>query len=122
NSVSPAAADPADWSADLTREEVRKKIYYERLFELAGETTMYMDVRRRGTEFMKEIAELNNKHHITVAFATSDTVGVHKFRDRIFNNGIVDADFLKKNLILPIPQEEMNTNEMITVKDQNFGY
>lgn len=122
NSVSPAAADPADWSANLTREEVRKKIYYERLFELAGETTMYMDVRRRGTEFMKEITELNNKHHITVAFATSDTVGVHKFKDRIFNNGIITDDFLKKNLILPIPQEEMNTNEMITVKDQNFGY
>lgn len=122
NSVTPAAADPADWSLSLSQEDVRKKIYYERLFELAGETTMYMDVRRRGTEYMNEIVEINNKHHITYSLATTDSVGVHRFKDRIFNEGIINADFLNKNLLLPIPQEEMNKNELITVKDQNFGY
>lgn len=122
NSVSPAAADPADWSASLSQDEVRRKIYYERLFEMAGETTMYLDVRRRGADLMKEIVEMNNRHHITYALATSDTVGVHKFRDRIFNDGNITADFLKKNQLLPIPQEEMNTNDQISVKDQNFGY
>ncbi|MGL4292340.1 MAG: RagB/SusD family nutrient uptake outer membrane protein [Bacteroidales bacterium] len=122
NSVTPAAADPADWDMGLSQDQVRTKIYYERLFELAGEPTMYMDVRRRGGDYIKSIAELNNRHHITYSLATSDTVGIHKFRDRIFNNGNISADFLKKNLVLPIPQEEINTNELISVKDQNFGY
>ena len=121
-SFSPATVDPKDWPVTLTQEEVRKKIFEERLFELAGETTMYMDARRRGTEYLNTIVERHNKHHITYSLATSDTVGVHRFKDRIYNNGNITSDFLKKNLLLPIPQEEMNTNEAISAKDQNFGY
>ena len=122
NSAQPASEYPKDLSTSLTKEEAREAIFFERLFELAGETTLYEDTRRRGEKFLAKIVELNNNHHITYALATSDTVGVHRFRDRIFNNGNITNDFLKKNQLLPIPQEEMNTNEMIGVADQNFGY
>ena len=49
-------------------------------------------------------------------------MGGHKFKERLFNNGNLTEDFLKKNLRLPIPQEELNTNEAISASDQNYGY
>lgn len=36
--------------------------------------------------------------------------------------GALTQDFLKKNLLLPIPLSEINYNEGITVDDNNFGY
>ena len=117
------AQTPAAIGSNLTQEEMRRKIFYERLFELAGEVTMYSDVRHRGTEFLKEIVERHNNHHVTRAFATNKEVtGTHNFLDRLYNDGVTTDDFLKKNLLLPIPQEELNTNDKISAKDQNFGY
>lgn len=116
------ATYPKDWEADLTREQVRDKIFWERLVELAGEPTMYCDVRRRGTAYLKKVLELQNNHHITVAIVRNTELGQHRFKERLFNNGDLSENFLRKNLRLPIPQEELNTNEAISAGDQNYGY
>lgn len=113
---------PKDWTADLTKEQVRDKIFWERLVELAGEPTMYCDVRRRGTDYQKKVLELQNNHHITVAIVRNTELGQHRFKERLFNNGDLSENFLRKNLRLPIPQEELNTNEAVSASDQNYGY
>ena len=116
------AVYPKDWERNLTQDEVRNKIFWERLVELAGEQTMYCDVCRRGTEYLKKVLEIQNNHHITRAIVENAELGGHKFKERLFNNGNLTEDFLKKNLRLPIPQEELNTNEAISASDQNYGY
>ena len=35
------ASQPADWKSGLSKEQVREKIYFERIFEGAGEPEMY---------------------------------------------------------------------------------
>ena len=111
-----------DWETNLTKDQVRDKIFWERLVELAGEQTMYCDVRRRGTEYLKKVLEIQNNHHITRAIVENKELGEHRFKERLFNNGDLTENFLKKNLRLPIPQEELNTNESISASDQNYGY
>lgn len=121
-SGTPNAVYPKDWETNLTKDQVRDKIFWERLVELAGEQTMYCDVRRRGTEYLKKVLEIQNNHHITRAIVENKELGEHRFKERLFNNGDLTENFLKKNLRLPIPQEELNTNESISAGDQNYGY
>lgn len=116
------AVYPKDWETNLTKDQVRDKIFWERLVELAGEQTMYCDVRRLGTEYLKKVLEIQNNHHITRAIVENKELGEHRFKERLFNNGDLTENFLKKNLRLPIPQEELNTNESISASDQNYGY
>lgn len=107
--------------AVLPQEDMRLRVFNERLFELAGEYEMYVDVRRRGTAFFKLVIDRNNNHNMTKAFVANAIAAnsVTAFRDRMLPN---TEDQLKKNLLLPIPQSEMNSNESITSSDQNFGY
>lgn len=49
------ASQPADWRSGLSKEQVREKIYFERIFEGAGEPEMYQKMRLRGTEFLKKL-------------------------------------------------------------------
>ena len=122
NSASPASVYPQDVTVALSQSELRDKIFNERLFELAGEPDMFFDTRRRGIDYFSQVLQRNNNHHITYAFATNPNIGHHNFMDRLFNGGNLTNDFLKKNLLLPIPQSELNTNNKITKADQNFGY
>ena len=46
--------------------------------------------------------------------------GIVKWTDRLYNEGNLTEDFLKKNLLLPIPDTERDANPGIT--DNNFGY
>ena len=121
-SGTPNAVYPKDWETNLTKDQVRDKIFWERLVELAGEQTMYCDARRRGTEYLKKVLEIQNNHHITRAIVENKELGEHRFKERLFNNGDLTENFLKKNVRLPIPQEELNTNESISAGDQNYGY
>ena len=121
-SGTPNAVYPKDWETNLTKDQVRDKIFWERLVELAGEQTMYCDARRRGTEYLKKVLEIQNNHHITRAIVENKELGEHRFKERLFNNGDLTENFLKKNLRLPIPQEELNTNESISAGEQNYGY
>lgn len=112
---------PKDWSATSTQAELRSKIYYERLFELAGECELYIDVRRRGVNYLKLIVDRHNNHEITKAFVANaiSVSNITNFRDRLLPT---TADLLKKNLLFPIPQSEFNSNTSFKPSDQNFGY
>ena len=43
--------------------------------------------------------------------------------ERIFNDGnLNDENFLKKNLLLPVPKDEIDTNSALDYSDNNYGY
>ena len=46
--------EPKAWSKQLTKEEVSEKIYFEFLFELDGEPSMYELLRVKGTVIFEE--------------------------------------------------------------------
>lgn len=121
NAANTVAVYPKSLAADLPQATMRLLIFNERLFELAGEYEMYTDVRRRGVDFFKLVVDRHNNHNITKAFVAAATASNNTtaFRDRLYPN---TADQLRKNLLLPIPQSEMNTNEGITADQQNYGY
>lgn len=109
----------------LSKEAMRDKIFFERMFELAGEPNLFEDVRRRGTEYLRKVVDLhNNSKSIQYRYNIEVTNNIlsGNFRDYIIDNGTVSEDFLKRNLLLPIPLNEINTNDKIEPADQNFGY
>lgn len=118
-----ASAQPANWNSELTKEEIREKIFFERLFEGIGEPELYQKIRLRGTEFMKKVFEINNSHGIIRESIAQNPERKGNWGERIYNGGnLNDADFLKKNLLLPIPKEEIDKNGAIDFTDNNFGY
>ena len=117
------AVQPAKWSTDLSKEQVREKIFFERIFEGIGEPEMYQKMRLRGTEMLKKVLELNNNHGIILESVAKNPSRNGNWGERIFNKAnLNDADFLKKNLLLPIPKDEIDTNSSIDFTDNNFGY
>lgn len=119
------ASQPADWPKSLTKEQVTEKLYFERLFELMGEPSIYDMVRIRGTVYLEKLLLKNNNHAITVATDANYATNVNNFADRLFDQGQKDAlsaDFLQKNLLLPIPSSEIDANQAISNSDNNFGY
>lgn len=120
-SGSKGATYPQNIASSVSQTTLRDRIYYERIFELVGEPEMYMDIRRRGADYLKKIADLHNNHTITKTFVERAEAKQNRtnFRDRLLPS---TGDDMKKNLLLPIPQAEMNSNEHVTTADQNFGY
>lgn len=116
------ASQPADWPAGLKQDQVREKLYFERVFEFIGEPNMYDMTRLKGTAYLKELLELHNDHHITKVSAERYAVSKNVWLDRIYNDGNLTEDFLKKNLLMPIPQSEIDANSSISNQDNNFGY
>ena len=117
------SAQPAAWNVGLNKEQVREKIYFERLLEGAGEPEMYQKMRLRGTEFLKKAFEVNNAHGIIQKSVANNPKHNGNWGERLFNNGNVnDENFLKKNLLLPIPKEEIDTNSALEYSDNNYGY
>lgn len=109
----------------LSKDAMRDKIFFERMFEMAGEVNMFEDIRRRGTTYLKKVIDLHNNnkdvlYRYNLEVANGVTSG--QFRDYILDNGTATEDFLKKNLLLPIPLNEINSNNKIEITDQNFGY
>lgn len=124
-SGSQPSAQPADWSKSLSQDEVREKLYFERIFEFAGEPNMYDMVRLKGVDLLKKALEIHNNHEITRASVEEYKKTNNNKLDRLYNeaeNGQLTPDFLKKNLLLPIPLKEINYNEAISVNDNNYGY
>lgn len=116
---------PKAVSAGISQNQLREMIFNERLFELAGEFDMFMDVRRRGVEFFKKVIDRHDNHHITKAQVLFNKSAGNNlsFMDYLILDGINDVnDFLKKNLLLPIPRNEISNNEGISDTDQNYGY
>ena len=60
--------EPKAWSKQLTKEEVSEKIYFEFLFELDGEPSMYELLRVKGTEYLKKALQYHNNHELTKSF------------------------------------------------------
>lgn len=119
-----STTSPADISAALGQDGLREFIFFERMIELAGEPVLFEDIRRRGTSFLKKVMEIHNNSHIVnyrYKIETDNKVG-NAFREYMINGKNLTDNFLKKNLMLPIPASEINYNENITQADQNFGY
>lgn len=120
-----AAAQPADWSTSLSKDEVTEKLYFERIFELMGEPCLYDMVRIRGEKYLEKLLLKANNHDLTVGGNKSYDETSDRFCDRVYDAGQKDAlgaDFLKKNLLLPIPSSEIDANSALTPADNNFGY
>lgn len=95
---------PEDWSG-MTQEQFRDRIMQERKFELLAEGHDWFDTRRRGyTYFLNEIIE---KHNNAENFDSK--------KDYIYPVSI-------KNMLLPIPLDEISGNQEISQADQNPGY
>ena len=113
NTYSPAAEQPADWSG-MTKAEFRKRIMYERLYEMLGEQTEYFDLRRRGPQFLLDFWIAHNAHPTNTTNPSSA-----KYKDDWFD---CTMDMAKRALLLPFPTLEINSNNAITDNDQNPGY
>ena len=117
-----ASAQRADWPSSLTKEQVTEKLYFERIIELCGEPNIYDMVRIRGTEYFKRFLELNTTHELTIKGEQNYAASTNNFCDRLLNGGNLTDDFLRKNLLLPIPTSEIDANPGLSNSDNNFGY
>lgn len=122
NSGATASAQPADWPSSLSKDQVTEKLYFERIIELCGEPDIYDMVRIRGTEYFKKFLELNTTHEFTIRGEQNYATNVNNFADRLLNGGNLTDDFLRKNLLLPIPTSEIDANPGLSNADNNFGY
>lgn len=114
---------PAAWAANLSKDQVTEKIYFELLFELAGEPDVFDMSRSHGTELFKKFLTYNNTHQLTVLADSKYAANPNNFLDYLYGeNGNLTEDFLKKNLHMPIPQGEIDANPGLSNDDQNFGY
>lgn len=117
------STQPAKWKNDLTKEQVREKIYFERLIEGLGEPETYQKMRLRGSELFKKVLEMNNNHGIIKESVARNPNRNGQWGERIFNGGnLNDVDFFRKNMLLPIPKDEIDNNGAIDFTDNNFGY
>lgn len=112
--------EPKAWSTNLTQDQVREKIFFERLFELNGEPVSYEMARIRGIELFKKALLYHNNHELTQASDRYYQESSQRWADRLYNDGKLTDDYLKMNLLLPIPESEMDANPGIV--DNNFGY
>jgi len=118
-----STGQPAAWSTGLSQDDLREKLYFERLFELAGEPDSYDMSRSQGTKYLKKLLELNNRHQLTQLTASKYAANPNKFVDYLYgDNGVLTDDFLSRNIFMPIPQDEIDTNPGLTNDDQNPGY
>lgn len=105
---------PAQVDASVSKEELREMIFRERLKEFTGECDEWYTVRRRGETYLKKIMQEHNKR-IDEIFSNG------KLREFVYKYSVTD-DNVKKNMLLPFPQDEITRNENISQEEQNFGY
>lgn len=96
----------------------RERVFRERLKELTGECDEWYTVRRRGTVSLMKIMEGHNTY-VQAWYDKQKIADLPKFVYKFDN---VNEDNAKKNLLLPFPSDEINTNESIGQEDQNYGY
>ncbi len=110
--VSPPAAEPANW-AGMTQEQFRERIMQERRFELLGEQHEFYDLRRRGPEFLLDYIKKHNAHPTNNFKASSSSYSDIQYPETM--------EFVTKAMLLPFPQTEIDSNNMISDEDQNPG-
>lgn len=101
--------EPANWSG-MTQDEFRERILKERQYEMLGEGHEWYDTRRNGYDyFLNEVVLLHNN------FIDSLSNDYPRLRDFIYPED-------RKNMLLPIPFDEISRNPQISEADQNPGY
>ena len=105
---------PADVDASMSKEDLREKIFRERLKEFTGECDEWYTIRRRGESYLRKIMQEHNDK-INQLYGNSE---LPKF---VYKYNITD-DNVKKNMLMPFPQDEITRNENISQEEQNFGY
>lgn len=117
------AVNPMDWEnipeiAGADKDGIRNAIMRERIFELHGEFHDWFDIRRRGFDYYKSyITRHNDRVRLSEDTWNSETNAPYNAMDIIFDEGDL---FIKRSMLLPIPQKEINENENIS--DNNYGY
>ena len=108
----PADVSTADFAG---QESFRDRVLTERLAELMGEFHTWYDARRYGEEYFRLVCENHNRR---LDQAKDQGIFVAS-SDFYFGT---DAFTIQRNMLLPIPESEINTNEAISFDDQNYGY
>lgn len=104
-------SEPADWSQEMSQQQVREALRVERRCELKGELHEWFDARRFGVEYLTELIRIHNaKLDATESLSTYD----YKLPD--------SYEAVKRNLLLPFPSSEISANYNISASDQNYGY
>ena len=105
---------PEKVDESVSKEQLRERIFRERLKEFTGECDEWYTVRRRGESYLKMIMQEHNDK-IDQIFKDG------KLREFVYKY-TVTTDNVKKNMLLPFPQDEITRNENISQEEQNFGY
>lgn len=100
-----------------TKEELRERIFRERLKELTGECDEWFTIRRRGEDCLRKIMQEHNDC-VTEWYNAQNIKTLPKY---VYKYDISD-ETVKKNMLFPFPSDEINTNEKIGQDDQNYGY
>ena len=101
-----SSEEPADWSG-MTQDQFRERIMFEYNFELLNELHEYFNNRRRGYEwFKKYVIEAHNNH---------PGYDFSKPRDILYPDN-------PRIMVMPIPEDELNSNPNMSASDQNSGY
>lgn len=111
NASNEQRAEPADWDAGLSQEEIRAALRVERRCELKGELHEWFDSRRFGVAYLTGLIDIHNAR-------IAETASLSPY-DYVLPNGFNEV---KKNLLLPFPNAEISANYNISASDQNFGY
>lgn len=101
--------------ADYTQETLRDRIMVERHSEMLGENHEWFDARRRGEAYFLKVCENHNAR-----LDQAKTEGIFSTKSDFYFG--TDANTIKRNMLFPIPEAEIATNQAIGISDQNFGY
>lgn len=106
NSVTPAAAQPADWSS-MSQDEFRDRIMKERQYELLGEGQDWFDARRRGFQYFLDNTVVPHNNFVATLPAAA-----------------IDFTYPETStpMLLPIFIGEILNNNNMSQNDQNPGY
>ena len=103
--------------------DFRARLLMERANEFIGEHHAWMDERRFGIEHFRKRVEWHNTQFQREKLASWTAGPSGNFGRRIRNQLFPTNDaFLTKNLLWPIPENEINNNTSLTFSDQNPGY
>lgn len=118
----PDAAQPV-WTAEKTfdsKEDLITAIFWEKQFELGGENQEYMDTHRFGATWLSEnIAKPLNDFLMEPANSKLFGQYYDGSQRRIY---LEDVQELRKSLLAPIPDDEMNNNAGIETNANDFWW
>lgn len=95
---------------------LRDEIFNQRLMELTGECDEWYTIRRMGPLYLQKIFK-NHNDRVEEWFSMEGAI-----KGKFVYTYPTDMASVEKNLLFPIPIEEINRNEKISSEDQNPGY